>query len=294
MNQTKKWIAAFLAGLFLLGVVAPVAFALDAGASRVAIGANLDDAQIKQVYEDFGVERGSVAELIVTNADERAYLEGLVSESKIGSVALSCVYITTLEEGSGLSINSKNINWCTNEMYINALTTAGISDAKVMVTAPFAVSGTAALTGIYRAYEDITGTSLSDLAKSIGAEELVLTGQLAEYIGSEEAAGLINELKKILDQTVNMTDDEVRAEIRKLAKEYNVEVTDAQVEQMLSLCRKLEKLDVNALKEKLISLTETVQKAGKAQAALSSLGEKVSGFFSSVGSFFSNLFGKKK
>ena len=44
----KKWIAGALAFLFLLGLAAP-ALALDAGLSRVAIGANLDDAQIAQV-----------------------------------------------------------------------------------------------------------------------------------------------------------------------------------------------------------------------------------------------------
>lgn len=288
----KKWIAAAMGLLFLLGLAAP-ALALTAGESRVVIGANLDDAQIAQVYADFGVERGSVTELLVTNAEERDYLEGLVSDSKIGNVSLSCVYIVAQEEGSGLSISSKNINWCSDEMYANALTTAGITDAKVMVTAPYDVSGTAALTGIYRAYEDITGASLSDLAKSVGAEELVVTGQLAEYIGSDEATELINELKKILDQTQNMTDDDVRAEIRKIVGQYNVEVTDAQVEQLLALCRKLEKLDVDALKKKLISFTETVQKAGKTREAISAFGEKVTGFFASVGQFFANLFGKK-
>lgn len=288
----KKWIAGALALLFLLGLAAP-AFALDAGLSRVAIGANLDDAQIAQVYADFGLERGSVQEIIVTNQDERAYLEGLVSEGKIGSVALSCVYITTLEPGSGLSISTNHINWCTEQMYANALTTAGITDARVVVTAPFDVSGTAALTGIYRAYESISGTTLSDLAKTIGAEELVLTGELAEYIGSEEATELINELKKILDQTQNMSDDDVRAEIRKIAEQYNVVISDSQVEQLLTLCRRLEKLDVNALQSKLVSLAETVQKANSAKETISAIGEKISNFFSSVGNFFSNLFGKK-
>ena len=42
----------------------------------------------------------------------------------------------------------------------------GSEVAKVIVSAPFAVSGTAALTGVYKAYEDITGQSLSSLAKS--------------------------------------------------------------------------------------------------------------------------------
>ena len=192
------------------------AFAYESGEARAVIGANLDQEQVAAIYKDFGIERGGVEEIIVTNNDEREYLEGLVDDNKIGSKALSCVYITLLEQGEGLSISTHNINWCTEQMYINALTTAGITDAKVIVSAPFAVSGTAALTGVYKAYEDITGESLSKLAKSVGAEELILTGQLAEYIGSEEAAALINELKGILDITETMSDSDVKKEIQKL------------------------------------------------------------------------------
>ena len=272
------------------------AFAYEAGEARAVIGANLDQAQVASVYADFGIERGSVKEIIVTNADEREYLEGLVDEKKIGSVALSCVYIKLLEEGSGLSIETNNINWCTEQMYINALTTAGITDAKVIVSAPFAVSGTAALTGVYKAYEDITGQSLSDLAKLVGVEELVVTGQLAEYIGSEEAAALINELKNILDITESMSDSDVKKEIKKLADQYNVQVTDSQVDQLLGLCRQMEKLDVAELKEKLLSITQTVEKAVSAKQAvtdtISTVTEKVTSFFGNVASFFSGLFNR--
>lgn len=272
------------------------AFAYEAGEARAVIGANLDQAQVAGVYADFGIERGSVKEIIVTNADEREYLEGLVDEKKIGSVALSCVYIKLLEEGSGLSIEANNINWCTEQMYINALTTAGITDAKVIVSAPFAVSGTAALTGVYKAYEDITGKSLSNLAKLVGVEELVVTGQLAEYIGSEEAAALINELKNILDITESMSDSDVKKEIKKLADQYNVQVTDSQVDQLLGLCRQMEKLDVAELKEKLLSITQTVEKAVSAKQAvtdtISTVTEKVTSFFGNVASFFSGLFNR--
>jgi len=261
---------------------------------RVTIGANLDDEQIAAIYQDFGVERGSVTEIIVTNADERAYLEGIAPERKIGSVALSCVYIRTLDEGKGLTISTKNINWCSADMYTNALITAGITDAEVKVSAPFEVSGTAALTGIYKAYEDITGSTLSEIAKEIGVEELVTTGELAEYIGSEEATQIVNELKKILDQTKNMTDDEVRAEIKGIAKNYNVSITDTQVDQLLKLCRSLEKLDVDALQDKLVSLTKTLETAQKAEMKLTEFAEGVKNFFGKVADFFSNLFGKKK
>lgn len=272
------------------------AFAYEAGEARAVIGANLDQEQVAAVYKDFGVERGSVEEIIVTNEDEREYLEGLVDDKKIGSVALSCVYITLLEEGSGLSISTNNINWCTEQMYINALTTAGITDANVIVSAPFAVSGTAALTGVYKAYEDITGQSLSNLAKSVGAEELILTGQLGEYIGSEEAAALINELKGILDITETMSDSDVKKEIQKLAEQYNVQVTETQIDQILKLCRQMEKLDVAELKEKLLSITQTVEKAisakQKVNDAISTVTDKVNRFIGSITGFFAGLFNK--
>ena len=272
------------------------AFAYQAGEARAVIGANLDQEQVSAVYNDFGIERGSVEEIIVTNADEREYLEGLVDDKKIGSVALSCVYITLLEEGAGLSISTNNINWCTEQMYINALTTAGITDAKVIVSAPFAVSGTAALTGVYKAYEDITGQSLSNLAKSVGAEELILTGQLAEYIGSEEAAALINELKGILDITETMSDSDVKKEIQKLADQYNVQVTETKIVQILKLCRQMEKIDVADLKEKILSITQTVEKAVSAKQkvndTISTVTDKVTKFFGSVTNFFSGLFSR--
>ncbi len=298
----KKTIAAVLTLLLCFLILPSAAFADEEGEPvltpaedgsevRVTIGANLDETQIAQIYKDFGVERGSVAEIIVTNADERAYLEGIAPERKIGSVALSCIYIKTLPEGEGLKISTNNINWCTSEMYMNALVTAGITDAEVKVSAPFDVSGTAALTGIYKAYEDITGTTLSEIAKTIGVEELVTTGELAEYIGSEEAIQIVNELKKILDQTQNMTDDEVRAEIKSIAEAYNVSITDAQVEQLLKLCRSLEKLDIKQLQDKLVSLTKTLEDAKKVESKLSEFANSIKTFFGKIGDFFSRLFG---
>jgi len=289
----KKFIAAALAVAVSFSLFLPVALAVDSGEERVTMGADLTERQREAVYQDFGIEEGAVKELTVTNDEERSYLEGLVPDGKIGSVALSCIYIKTLEEGSGLSIELHNINYCTEDMYINALTTAGISDASVIVSAPFPVSGTGALTGAYKAYEDITGISLSNLAKAAGAEELVITGELAEYIGSEDATQMINELKSMLDKTQGMTDDEVRVEIKKLAELYNVALTSAQLEQVLSLVRKLEGLDADQLQKQLVGIAKAAETANKAGEVASVVYEDVKGFFASVGSFFSGVFGKK-
>ena len=99
----------------------------------VTMGADLTAAQRKAVYADFGIPMGSVRELEVTNAEEREYLEGIVPDKKIGTVALSCCFITVLEKGAGLSVKLHNINYCTEKMYINALTTAGVKIGRAHV-----------------------------------------------------------------------------------------------------------------------------------------------------------------
>ena len=290
----KKIISAVLALAVGLTLFTPVALADEVGEERVTMGADLTDRQREAVYKDFGIEEGSVTELTVTNDEERSYLEGLVPDGKIGSVAISCIYIKTLPAGSGMTVEIHNINYCTEDMYINALTTAGISDAQVIVSAPFPVSGTGALTGAYKAYEDITGNSLSSLAKSAGAEELVVTGELAEYIGSDDATQMINELKGMLDKTQGMTDDQVRSEIKNLATMYNVSLTDAQIEQVLSLVRKLEGLDADQLQKQLVGIAKAAQTANKVGEVTSKVFDDVKGFFSAVGNFFSGVFGEKK
>jgi len=290
----KKIVSALLALAVGFTLFTPVALADEDGQERVTMGADLTDRQRAAVYKDFGIEEGSVTELTVTNDEERSYLEGLVPDGKIGSVAISCIYIKTLPAGSGMTVEIHNINYCTEDMYINALTTAGIADAQVIVSAPFPVSGTGALTGAYKAYEDITGNSLSSLAKSAGAEELVVTGELAEYIGSDDATQMINELKGMLDKTQGMTDDQVRDEIKNLATMYNVSLTNAQIEQVLALVRKLEGLDANELQKQLVGIAKAAQTANKVGEVTSKVFDDVKGFFSAVGSFFTGVFGEKK
>ncbi len=47
-----------------------------------------------------------------------------------------------------------------------------------------------------------------------------------------------------------MTDDQLREEIKKIAAEYDVSLTDSQIDSLVSLCRSMEKLDTAALKGK--------------------------------------------
>ncbi len=273
-----------------------VCFADSESDSRVVIAADLNQSEIDTVYNYFDIDRGDVKELTVTNADERQYLEGVVDESLIGNRAISCVYIEDLDEGEGLEVSVDNISWCTPDMYMNAMVTAGITDANVKIAAPFAVSGTAALTGIYKAYEDITGESLSEAAKEIGTQELTTTAELADEIGSADSTAIVNELKLILDETSKMTDDELRQQIISIAKEYDVDLTDAQIAKLIDLCRSLEKLDVNQLKQKVEQAQKYLMDIANAKQGIkqfvSNLGDSVSTVVDAVINFFQGLFDK--
>ena len=152
-----KRILCIILAVLMFASLAAAAYADGEGQARAVIGANLDENQIASVYQLFNVKRGDVKEMTVTNSEERQYLEGYVDESLIGTRSISCVYVELLAEGAGMDVTTSNITWCTPEMYISALATAGITDAKIVVAAPFEVSGTAALTGVYKAYEDLTG-----------------------------------------------------------------------------------------------------------------------------------------
>jgi len=262
---------------------------LNPGEARAVIGANLSDAQIEQVYELFGISRGDAPELKVTNAEERTYLEGLVSDAVIGTQSISCVYLEILPEGSGLEIAVYNLNWCTQEMFINAVVTAGIYDARIIVAAPYEVSGTAALTGIYKAYEDISGEQLDDIAKLIGAHELVITAEIAEAVGSFDAAQIVNELKLILSETTGMPDAELRERILIIAKDYDVSLTDGQIAQLIELCRSLEGLSSSELQQKVEHVQNTVRKLAEAKETVSVITETVRGIVDAISGFIDRV-----
>ncbi|MBR2800536.1 MAG: DUF1002 domain-containing protein, partial [Oscillospiraceae bacterium] len=113
MKRHKKLYRAALSVLMLIALCAGLPSApasADAEMRRTVIGADLDDAQIETVYRSFGIERGTVPELHLTNAEERAALAGSLDEAVIGTRAISCVYFELLPEGSGLLVRTENIS----------------------------------------------------------------------------------------------------------------------------------------------------------------------------------------
>ena len=310
----KRFISFFLSAVLLLGLM-PAAFADGSVAdviiisdepfsdnpggtvvsqptinqSRAVIGADLSPDQIAAVYQAFGVARGSVIELTVTNAEERMWLQGYVDPALIGTRSISSVYVELLPAGANMDVSTSNITWCTPEMYMSALATAGITDARIVVAAPFAVSGTAALTGVYKAYEDMTGKKLDDLAKAVSTQELTITGDLAQEIGSMDSTSIVNDLKLMLDETRKMTDEQIRQEIVAIAARYNVSLTDNQIRQLISLCRSLEGLDPDSLKKRVEDIQGTLNKVSEAKTQVVGFVQSVKKVVTSVAGFFERI-----
>ena len=87
-----------------------------------------------------------------------------------------------------------------------------------------------------------------------------------------------------------MTDEQLRREIESIASDLGVSLTDTQISQLISLCRGLEKLNPEQLKEKVESVQNTIAKLGQAKETVSNFFEGVKNVWNSIVDFFKGLF----
>ncbi|TCS83218.1 DUF1002 domain-containing protein [Tepidibacillus fermentans] len=232
--------------IFLLFSIAPVFADSFTGQQIITLGKDLTQKQREQMLAEFAAKPD--AKIIeVTNQEEHKYLGESLPAQKIGYKAISSSLITFGEKDSGLKIESNNITWITNEMYVSALTTAGITDAEIKVSAPYPVSGTAALTGIMKAFEQKTGQTISDDVKKVANEEMIKTAQLADSIGDKDKAiELMKRIKEELaKQGAKLSDDQLREMIQRIASDLGIQLSPDELNSLISLVRKLQNANID-------------------------------------------------
>lgn len=213
----------------------------------ITFGADLNSEQKTLVARKFGVnlQDTAIPLIEVTNAEERRYLQGLVPNKVIGSRAISSAMVEVLPAGSGVTVETHNITWVTTDMFENAVVTAKVKDARIIAAAPFPVSGTAALTGIFKAFETATGQKLDEESKKTANEELVRTGELGEAIGKEKATELMLKVKERVIADKVTDPEQIKQIIINVAGDLNINLTPAQIDQITQLMQKISKLDLN-------------------------------------------------
>lgn len=281
----NKKLAIVLALIMALSVSATgTAFAAD-GDSYLALGADLSADEKSTVLSLLGVaDTNDYNVLYVTNSEERQYLSKYVSSDQIGSKALSSVLIRE-NGGNNINVTTHNIGYCTEDMYRNALATAGLSGADVTVAGPFEISGTAALVGTIKAYEKMTGETVGDEVIEGSVDEITTTGELGEELGDTNAAEqIIAEVKNDLADNPNMSDGELEESIRDAAENAGIELSDSTIQKIKSMLQNLQGLDIDwdNLKQQSSSILEDLKQVVDP--------EKAKGFFNTIIEWFRSLF----
>lgn len=221
--------------------------------------------------------------ITVTNQDEHDYLDSYLSASVIGSRALSSLVLTKKEEGYGIQVHVQNISYCTEGMYKNALSTAGITDVDVKVAGPFPITGTAALVGVMKTYEDMTGEPIPEASKDAATNELVVTGELAENIGDKDKAeDLVALIKQTVIEGELSTPEDIRKAIEDSAEQLHVEINAADTAKLTALMEKVSDLDLD--------MEQLKNQAKDIYDKLSNLDLKTDGFFAKISQWFGKLF----
>ena len=288
MNLWKRVISFALCGMLVLG---NGHFVQADGVRVVTIGVNNTQQQKETIMKYFGVNENEVQVLEVNNQEERKYLEGVATEAQIGTKTYSCAYVEPKESGHGINVKTANLTWLTSSMVASTLSTAGLTDADVVVASTFPVSGTGALTGIMKAFEDSTGEALDEEKKELATEELVVTGDLGEEIGQEQAAGIVNDIKTEVIKNNTKDTNQIADIINNITNNYHVTLTPEQQQKIEELMQKIadQDYDYNEMKNTLKEIGKSVNDK------LDELGVKVDrGFFDSVKNWFSGLFDGNK
>lgn len=255
------------------------------GVPIVVYGANLTAEQKASVQKALNVsESSTVEEITVTGEDLATYIKDGNSSARMFSSAK----ITRTDAGKGLVISivtPDNITQVTNEMYANAMLTAGIENATVEVAAPSPVTGHSALVGIYKAYE-ATGEQLDSERTDVANEELSVATILSEESGidQDKVSELLTEIKQQIAEQNPATREEVEQIVTEQLSTLQIELSEQDRQLLIDLMDRIRQLDIDFSQwsTQLEDLSQSIQDQ------IGSIVEN-EGFWNGVKKFFNDL-----
>ncbi|WP_373894097.1 DUF1002 domain-containing protein [Virgibacillus sp. CBA3643] len=290
MKHTLKAIGALLLIVTLIaGLAAPV----HATSGEIVVyGEQLTDQQRNEVRDILKVsDSDAVEEYDVTGQDYANYINGNPNSNMYSSAK-----ITLEDSDAGLTVNivtPDNITEVTNEMYANALLTAGVENATVDVASPAAVTGHSALTGIYKAY-DVEGEELDKERMELANDELNVATDLAEDEGmsQEKVSELLTEIKQMIADQDPATREDVEQIVQEQLDNLEVSLSEEDRQMLVDLFDKMRDLDIDfdQVKSQLEDIASTVRDQMDELGLDASFWEKVGNFFADLFESISNFF----
>lgn len=264
--KKRSMITALLCSLCLTaGSAAPV---LADSAKVVTLGADLTQDQKDTMMRYFKTDASQVQILTITNQDERAQLGDYIPLEQIGTRTLSCAYVRPTQSG-GIKVRTANLNYVTGNMIANALSTAGVTNCEAVAACPYEVSGTGALTGVIMAYESASGKQLDTRKKDLATQEVVVTGNLSQQVGNDNATNIINQAKlQIIGENVQNA-DEIYNIVNNIAIANNVTLSQEEMDTIVSLLQQIaqQSYDIEQMKETLEDIQQNLDQTAKPEPA---------------------------
>lgn len=244
-KNSIRYMVPVLCGLMLAGSMPTIAMADTC--KIVTIGNDLTDEQKQTMMNYFNVSANQVQIIYVTNDQEQKLLGGKIPAEQIGTHTLSCAYVNPTTSG-GIKVRTANLTYVTCNMLASALSTAGVTNAEIVAACPFAVSGTGALTGVMIAYEQATGTELSEEKKDLATKEMVDTGKLGDHttdnstgkpIGRDQAIYVVNQAKTEIIKEGITDEAQIRTIVEDILEDEEYTAVEEYLQEIIDLLKQI-------------------------------------------------------
>ncbi|MCD7834627.1 MAG: DUF1002 domain-containing protein [Lachnospiraceae bacterium] len=244
MKFSRKLITVLLSACTLAAAVPSIPAMADSQ-KVVTLGADLTEEQQTMILKYFGIYgESNIETLTITNEDEREHLGSYIPLEQIGTRTYSCALVSPTTSG-GIQVKTANLTYVTSNMIASTLSTAGVVNCDVLAAAPFAVSGTGALTGVLMAYETASGETLDETKKETATQELVTTTTISDSVGTVEATQIVNETKIQVIQGDVVSTGDIEVIVDTVAEEENVTLSDEDRALLVELMEKIAEQDYN-------------------------------------------------
>jgi len=283
--------------LLLIGMMFVFAMPVQAASDTIIVfGERLSESQRQEVLNELNMSESDAYETHdVTGADYQNYIDGNPNANMYSSAR-----IILENNGAGITVNittPSNITAVSQEMYENALLTAGAENATVDVVSPVRVSGESALTGIYKAY-DAEGEELDKDRMVLANDELELATDLAENedVTQEDVSQLLTDIKTQLAEQNPVTREEVEQIVEEQLANLEISLSEEDRQLLIDLVDRMRNLEIDfgAMREQLDEIAGNLIERAEELGLDEGFWQKVANFFGdlfqSIANFFRGLF----
>jgi RNA polymerase sigma factor (sigma-70 family) len=215
------------------------------GASLAVYGGDLTDADRQELAAYFGSTQTATATISRQELVDTLRAQGMSVSP--GDQAISSTRVTCGAPGTGLDVQTHNINRIPAPAYAGGLLTAGLADALVEIAAPASkpVSGETALVGIFKAYPTCSAGQQADPERvRLAYEQLkALTTLAGDGADLTRASAVFLEVLHAVITGGVQDPQAIENALNAAAAQQGVPLADSTRSQLVSVFRELEHLD---------------------------------------------------